>query len=654
MTKARSIQFGLALLAPIALATPAPAKVLSFEVLKVEPAFAGESFGAIGAYEKVTARATIGVDPADPRNAGIVDLALAPRGASGLVEATSEVEILRPVDGAKANGSLLYEAVNRGRKLGVGLFDDAPQSNALGAAADAGNGFLMRQGYTIVWSGWQGDVPAGEGRLTVAVPVVPGVTGFSREEWVFDTTTNPAVASLTYPATDLDPAHARLTVREREADARASPADLQFAFVSPTRISVTRPQGFDAGAIYELVYTAKDPMVLGLGFAATRDVVAFLRHDAGARNPLAQRAVRHAIGFGVSQSGRFVRDFLYQGFNADEAGRVVFDGVMPHVAGGKKTFVNYRFGQPGRHTQQHADHNFPGDQFPFTYPVLDDPVSFRRDGILAKCLAERNCPKVIQSDTQLEIYQSRAALVVTDPSGAAIALPDNVRVYYLANLPHFAAPGGAPAAIAACERPSNPLHAGMPMRALLAAMEEWLRDGKAPPASRYPSRADGTLVEPKAEAVGFPAIPGFTYAGLVNRPTLVDHAAMPPLPGAAYPVFVGKADRDGHDLAGIRLPQLEAPVATYLGWNHRKEGFAKGELCDLIGSTLPLAKTRAERTASGDSRLSLEERYATPTDYVGAVAKAAKALVADRLLLDEDAARLIAAAEQGGVEKASR
>jgi Alpha/beta hydrolase domain len=389
---------------------------------------------------------------------------------------------------------------------------------------------------------------------------------------------------------------------------------------------------------------------MGLGFVAARDVVSFLRNDkadaAGVANPLAGAGIERAIGFGISQSGRYIRDFLYQGFDEDEAGRVVFEGLMPHIGGGKKTFVNYRFGQPGRNVQQHADHLYPGDQFPFTYPVLTDALSGKTDGLLARCLAASNCPKVIQTDTELEIYQSRASLVATDTKGDAVAMPDNVRLYLIANSPHFSPFGAKAVPNAICEQPMNPLHGGDPMRALLVAMDQWITSGAAPPASRYPSRADGTWVTPEEDADAFPSIPGFAYQGLVDRPTLIDHAAMPPKSGAAYPVFVAKRDADGHDLAGIRLPLLDAPTMTLLGFNTRKAGFAQGELCDNIGSALPLAKTREARLAAHDSRLSLEERYPRPGDYVAAVTRSVEGLVAARLLLDEDAKRMIAEAKQ--------
>jgi hypothetical protein len=633
-------------------ARPGDAKVATLEVLRVEsPAFEGQTFGAVGTYDKIVARVTIAVDPADPHNAGIVDITLAPKDAQGLVEASGEVEILRPTDTAKANRRLFYEVLNRGRKLALVLFNDAPGGSVLATAASAGNGFLMRRGYTIVWAGWQGDIAPGDGRLTFAPPVVPGITGLSREEFVFDNAANPVTVPLTYPAADLDPAHAKLSLRLRADDPRQTPPGLAFSYAGPTQAAITRPQGAEAGAIYELIYQAKDPMVMGLGFAVTRDLIAFLKHGAaGDGNPLAAIRFDDAVGFGISQSGRYLHDFLYQGFNEDETGRVVFEGLMPHIGGSKKTFTNYRFAQPGRQSQQHNENTYPGDQFPFTYAVLNDPISGKTDGWLKRCLEHDNCPKIIETDSGLEVYQSRAALLVTAPNGEPVDLPENVRAYLMANLPHFSPANAAPSRNGVCEQPLNPLHAGAPMRALLVAMDQWLTGETPPPPSRFPSRRDGTLVPPDAAAVGFPKLAGFAYSGLVNRLALVDYATMPPTKGAFYPALVGKTDADGHDLAGIRLPALDAPVASYEAWNFRKAGFAAGDLCDLMGSTLPLAATRDERLDRGDPRPSLAERYPKPGDYAAAVGVAARRLVRDRLMLDQDAARLVDAAQ---LEKAN-
>ena len=633
--------------ATVIFASPCVAKIVKFEILKVEsPAFEGRTFGAVGTYDRIVARATIAVAPDDINNKIIVDLDRAPRNTQGQVEAVTDVEILRPTVAANGNRTLFYEALNRGSKLGLALFNDIPAvTNDLVKAADAGNGFLMNRGYTVVWSGWQGDIVPGGGRMTFSPPVAPGVTGLAREDFIFDHTDNPAIGTLSYPAAELDAANAKISVREREADPRTTPAGLGVAFESPTKISIKRPEGFDAGAIYEFIYIAKDPKVMGLGFAATRDVVSFLRNEtvdaAGAANPLTGRIDR-AIGFGLSQSGRYLHDYLYLGFNADEAGRIVFEGLMPHISGGKKTFTNYRFSQPGRSPYQHADMLYPGADFPFTYPVIADAVSGKSDGFLARCLAAGNCPKIIKTDSELEFYQQRASLVVTDTQGNPITMPDNVRLFLLSNLQHYSLAQDKSQMVKVCANPTNPLNAGPAVRALLVAMNEWISKGSLPPNSRYPSRADATLAPPWANAVGFPNIPGIAYPSRIAQPTALKSEDMPPSKGTAYPVFVPKTDADGRDIAGIHLPTLEAPAATHTGWNLRKVGFSEGELCDNNGSMIPFAATREERLKINDPRLSMAERYPNDGDRAAAIAKAAQQLVRDRLLLEEDAGLFIA------------
>jgi hypothetical protein len=635
----------------LVLASGAEARVVEWEILKREPTFEGRSFGSAGPYEKIVARAKMTVKPEDARNAGIVDLGLAPRNAAGEVEFATQVYILKPAELARGNGRLLYDVLNRGRKLGLELLNDALASNDPSSAAEAGNGFAMEQGYTVVWSGWQGDLATANNLIGLAVPTLAGVTGTSRDEFVFDDLKNPAVTDLVYPAADLDPSRASLTVRAREGDRRATPADLSFKYLSPTKIEITRPAGYDAGAIYEFIYPAKDPKVLGLGFAATRDVVSFLRYEPGApsgtANPLApdgRPAMRHAYALGISQSGRFLRDLLYQGFNEDEAGRPVFDGLIPHIAGSRKTFVNARFAQPGRYSRDHEDHLYPGDGFPFAYAVSTDPLSGQTDGILKRCSAAASgCPKVIHTDTDTENLQARISLVTTDPAGKPLDLPENVRAYFLAGLPHFVPVTAKSAPTPTCQLPSNPLHAGPAMRALLVVLDRWVGEGVEPPPSRYPNAKDGSLVAPKE--AGYVGLPGLKFQGEYNEKPLVDHATLPPKVGPEYPVSLARVDGDGHALAAIRLPAVEVPTATYLGWNLRKSGFGGGAICGLTGSTIPLARTQAEREASGDRRPSLEERYPTKAAYVAAVRSAAERLVADRLLLPADAERMVREAD---------
>ena len=631
------------------LATPALAEVTKFEVTEDTPAFAGRSFGEAGEYRRITGRATIALDPADPRNAVIADINLAPRNAAGRVEATADVVILRPADPARGSGTLLVDVPNRGRKLAPQLFDDVAQPGANNAATaeDAGIGFLAGRGTTMVWVGWQADIPSAPGQLALNAPVLRGVQGTVREEFVFDNARNPASATLAWPLADV--ASLKVTVRQTWSDPRQTPEGLSVRAADEKRIEVSRPaQGFDAGALYEVTYTGRDPAVLGMGFAAVRDVASFLRRDGSPTNPLARAGrttVHRTIGFGVSQSGRFLRDFLHFGFNEDTQGRVVFDGLMPHVAGARRMATNIRFGQPGRNARHPQDPAWQADTFPFTYGVLEDPLSGRRDGLLLRCRLSSTCPKVMQSDSEHEWWASRASLLVTDAAGHHIDLPPDVRAYLIAGTPHFEAPGGTMGRIEAASLPTNPMHAGPPMRALLAAMESWLTEGRDPPSSRVPMRSHGTLV---AAAAALPApIPGLPYAGTHTSAALSDQAVLPPREIGRYPVFVPRLDGDGMSIAGVRALQMAVPRASYTGWNPRAEGFGPTALYPLQGAVLPFAATREARMAASDPRPSVAERYVDDAAYVAAVRAAAADAVAERLLLPADAEALIARAQNG-------
>jgi Alpha/beta hydrolase domain len=629
------------------------AEVVRFDILERVPAFSGRSFGDVGPYERITARATIALDPADDRNAIIADLALAPRNAEGRVEAVTDVVILRPADPNRGNGTLLLDVPNRGRKLAPQLFDDSsqPGANRAEAAEDAGLGFLHRQGFTMVWVGWQGDIPSKPGQLAMSAPVLKGVTGPAREEAVFDNTTNPARVPLTWPAAD--PANLDVTVRAAWADARERPPGLSARLIDPTTVEITRPEGFDAGALYEVTYTARDPVPLGIGFAAVRDVASFLRRDTSAANPLLvglHPSVSRAIGFGVSQSGRFLRDFLYLGFNEDTHGRVVFDGLMPHVAGTRRMATNVRFGQPGRNPRHPQDPAWQADLFPFTYVTLTDPISGRTDGLLRRCSLSATCPKVMQTDSEHEWWASHASLLVTDLNGNHLDLPDNVRAYMIAGTPHFADPSDTMrSTLAAMALPQNPMHAGAPMRALLTDLDDWLRDGVAPPASRVPMRAHGTLV---AAAGAVPMdIPGLPYMARYTPAAFSDQSVLPPKEIGRYPVFVPRADDDGMAIAGVHQLALAVPRATYTGWNPRAQGFGPTAFYPLQGAVVPFAPTEAARKEVHDPRPSIAERYADDDAYVAAVRREAARQVAERLLLPEDAERAIEAARQRKLAK---
>lgn len=636
----------------------AQARVTRIEILRTEPFAGGEAFGTVGAYEKVVGRFHGELDPAAPLNGAILDLDKAPRNVRGQVEYSADFSILRPVNLAKGNGALLYDVNNRGNKRALIQFNSAPPSNDPATPAQAGNGFLMRQGFSVVWSGWIPGLPATNSNLRIEVPTAATAAG-PIEQTVWDellfndaTTTK---ARLTFPA--VAPASATLMVRERNADAPTTIAADQWEFVDPQTIRL-KPAGtaFRIGAIYQLVYKAANPPVSGIGFAATRDLVAFLRHDAaddfGTANPLAvagKTMITRALAHGTSQSGRYLRDFVYRGFNEDEASRIVFEGINPHVATAR-LFLDQRFAQPNR--MVHLGHGFmfyPDVSFPFAYETQTDPFTGAKDGILARCSVRGNCPKVISTNTGTEYWQSGQSLLTTDALGHADgAEPATVRIYHFAGTHHVGTAATMPKGV--CAMPANHVDYAPLMRAALVSLDRWVKDGVPPPPSRHPRLDDGTLVEMTGPTV---AIPGFTPAKGPNQRPRFDYGpdfakgiignVLPVALPDRYRVLVPKVDRDGNETSGVVLPDVAVPTATSTGWSVRgANAGGAGELCYLDGSYLPFAKTKAEREASGDGRLSLEERYHGPADYAAKVHDAAAALAKDGYLLPEDVERISA------------
>ena len=616
------------------------AQITAFDLDVVEsPALGGGSFGDVGQYELLRGTVAGEVDPADPRHQHIVNLANAPRNAAGRVEYRATVEVYRPIDMARWNRALYHTVSNRG---------------GAGAAEPA----LLERGFAFVRVGWQGDLVPTESNIVAYLPVATNpdgssIVGPALEEFIFNDAESVSRRRLTYPAASLEPRGGMLSVRATQDAERKRPDDLQWRYVSDTEIEIDRPAGFDGGAIYEFIYEAKDPIVLGIGFAAMRDAISFLRYETADRdgnpNPLGEHGLpTKAISLGISQSGRMQRDFLYQGFNEDVAGRIVFDGMHPNIAGSRKTFTNYQFGQPGRWQKQHEDHVYPGDQFPFTYATLTDPLSGRTDGLQERCNVSNTCPKIVHSDGEAELWQARSSLVVTDPEGGHIDLPDNVRVYLLSGTQHGGGPGvhTRTPSQGMCQNLSNPLALAQTRAALSVALYEWVANGVEPPPSRFPTVAGGGLVS--ANELGFPDIPGVTYSGSYNPLHLADHRSLPPMYGDAYPVLVGRIDDDGNMVDGVRHPNLAAPVGTYTGWNLRRAGFGEGGQCAGTGSFIPFAATESARADSGDPRASLEARYPDHAAYIQAVSEAADALVGERLLLAADADVIVELARGSG------
>jgi len=690
-------------------AESAEARITRIEIIKTEPAFAGQSFGNVGPYERLIGKAYGELDPAGVGNTIIQDIGLAPRNQRGMVEYATDIDILRPADRSKSNGILLFNIVNRGNKGGLALFNaempfDAASNNNL---VSAGDGFMQKEGYTIVWFGWQPDVAPGNARLTMTAPVARNadgspVTGLVRSELTTSPLTLPpaptttlnlssgwftGMATRSYPTISIDNRTPlpdgflpELTVRRHEFEPRTPIANTEWSFgacepgkaVVPNDTQICYPTGFKPGFLYELTYRARDPLVLGVGFAAARDLGSLLRSaatdDAGNANPVLLSKAQ-TIVMGTSQSGRFIRSLIHLGFNQDEKGQIVFDGAFPHIGGGLMP-LNVRFGQPGRAGGSgEVDRDFPGADFPFTYGSEYDPITGKTRGLLDRCQQTSTCPRIVHVATALEMWELRQSLGFTDPLGLHdLPDPPNVRSYMLASTQHASAPLPLRPAIF-CQQQSNPNPHSWTVRALLQALVGWIKDDIAPPPSTRPTIAAGTLVAP--DQVHFPAIPATNYDG-VARPAVRFIAMHTPLhvldygkeyrpedasgilsgmrstSGAAqYAVLVPQVDADGNDLDGIRNVYTQVPIGTYTGWNLFNQSFFENGFCTLQGSFIPFARTKAERVAAGDPRLSLEERYPDTESYVSAVRKASDNLVAKRLLLPQDAQRLVSEAERG-------
>ncbi|HYM09303.1 MAG TPA: alpha/beta hydrolase domain-containing protein [Bryobacterales bacterium] len=630
------------------ISTVADARVVRLRVDHRELVLNGKAFGLAGPYEKLVGTVDFALDPALRQNAAVVDLTLAPRNLQGEVEFTAEFYLLKPVDPSRGNGKLFYEVGNRGGKAMLGVFQKAKAGPDPTTAAEFGDGALMREGFSLLWMGWQWDVPDGKMRMHMPVATDHGktITGLVRGNIILSKRSATAsVADRNHQAYEaIDPASPEsfMTVRDLPADPPQRIPRERWRFVDGS--TVTIDGGFDPGRIYDVVYRTRDPRVVGCGLAGTRDLISFFKHGEGEANPL--RGARLAYGWGVSQSGRFLRHFLYEGFNEDEQGRRVFDGVIDEVGGAGRGSFNHRFAQASRDAEEHFNIFYPVDMFPFTDGPETDPETGWTDALLARAEARRVTPKLFHVLSNSEYFNRAGSLIHTDPAGTRdIEVPPDVRIYFVASTPHgpgtFPPPSiGEPAG----QAPVNPLSRNLIDRALLAAMDAWVADGAAPPASRYPHLSDGTLTKPKA--AGWPAIPGVR----LPPPMLVVYRLdfgpewsrgivgyEPPHVGRPFAGLAPAVDQDGNNRAGIRLPEIQVPLATYAGWNYRTPSMGlPDQFAGETGSFYPFARTRAERIARGDPRLSIEERYTSREQYLGKIVEAARRLVAERFLLAQD------------------
>ena len=630
------------------------AAVKTVHVVQRGDVLEGRSFGRSGPYERIEARAWITLDPKLPANRAIRDLDLARTNDAGQVEFSTEVYIFKPRDPAHANGTVLVEVPNRGSKSMLTRFCYGRSTPDPDKEEDFGDKWLMEEGYTLVWIGWQWDAPDRPGLLRMEpVPLRPDVSapGLVRSEFVPERMlTRMPVADRNHRPIPVGKPLRLLSRDSAEAQPQEIPPDKWNLAENGTEVDMA--EGFQPGRLYEFVYEGASPVVTGLGLAAVRDFVAYLRHGGGDDVALLNdqsRYLKRSIGFGISQSGRFLRQFLYEGFNADEQGRKVFDAVWADVAGAGRGSFNFRYAQASRDGNPWNNVFYPTDVFPFTDLPEKDPVTGKEDGLLTRALAAGVAPKLFLTDTSYEYWGRAAALTHVQPDGRADApLPPESRIYFLAGAQHY--PRSLPLSKAGERYESNPTDQRPFQRALLNALDLWVRDNTLPPPSVIPRLIKGELTLPAD--VRFPHIPGVSLPKHPRLARRLDYGpefasqgyvtVEPPAVQGVFPILVPQTDADGNDLGGVRLPEVAVPLGTFTGWNFRAPGAgAPEQMVPFVGSFFPFPRTKAERDRTHDSRASVEERYQDRADYLRRVAAVVDSLIAQRFVLERDRAYVL-------------
>lgn len=649
-------------------AAPLSAEVVRIDVHSRADLVGGQPFGPAGPYEKIAGKIFFAVDPSLPANRIVTDIDKAPRNANGKVEFSSDFFLIKPKRIERGNGAVLYEVSNRGGKGMLGFFNHATGSLDPVSAEHFGDGFLLRQGFTLLWVGWQFDPPQREGLVRVYTPTATDngrpIRGVVRSDFeIIETELDHSLADrdhMAYAVVDADAADNVMTVRDTVDGVRRVVPRSEWGFgrVEGGKIVADRTRVYLTGRfkpfrIYEVVYASENPPIVGLGSAAIRDVISMLKYkssDAMSALSIPAGAIDRALAFGVSQSGRFLRTFLYYGFNRDEGNRKAFDGVIAHVAGGGRGSFNHRFAQPSRDGHPFINFFYPTDIFPFTDVSQTDPETGLTDGLLTHAgLSPDLLPKIFYTNSEYEYWGRAASVIHTTVDGKSDApLMDNVRIYLLTAGQH--GPGAFPPVKTLGQQMSNPLDYRWAMKALLLAMDRWTADGTAPPPSRYPRIADGTLVPP--DRLKFPKVAGVITTAKVLKAYRADYGPQfrsagivtqePPRLGTAFPMMVPQVDADGNGVAGVRMPELAAPLATYTGWNLFNEKSGPSDvLSSMQGSYIPFARTDVERNRAADPRPSIDERYRSKDQYVGLVTKSALELIDQRYLLAEDLAKIV-------------
>jgi hypothetical protein len=621
---------------------PVFAEVTSVAITSRSVIADGRSFGSTGPYERLIGRIEFALDPDDPHNVGIVDLNYARRAADGRVHFSSALDVLRPIDPSKGNSVLLFDIANRGRGTLLGRFNRARPGNDASGNADVGDGLLMKEGFTLVSIGWEFDVPAPLLRIDAPAAILPPgsddrlsveIMHNQRVSDVFLIDDPAGRPPVIYQPVDSRSSTDVLTVRDRFWDeGTVIPRDRWRFVAGPNGLpKLHLDTAFEPGRYYRVTYRAAAPVVSGVGLAAIRDAASAFRY----RSDLPIRAER-AYAFGISQSARFLRQFLHQGFNIDDRDRRVFDALWIHMAGAARGSFNERFATPTLGAV------FRPTTFPFS-DVDEADLDGTRDGLQSRYRPEQR-PKVFYTNTPVEYWGSgrAAALTHTSPDGKRdLELPDNVRIYLLAGTQHIVAPfpptrtlpisgSSDPSARSGGQESNNPTPQNNIMRALLRAWHQWAAIGRVPPPSQYPRLHDHTLVS--VGDVKFPSLRGVSDPRRIQGPARIIGGKV-----VALPHLVPQVDRDGNELGGIRDPEVAVPLATTTGWNFRNPSVGNpGDIYQLLGSYIPFAPSKAARHANNDPRVSIEERYRDVDDYLQRIRSATADLMRRRLLLADD------------------
>ena len=634
----------------------ATAGIVGIDIVHSGDVANGKAYGLAGPYEALAGKIDYAIDPNNPANDIITDIDKAATNSDGMVEFSADFYLIKPKNIESGNGAIFFEVGNRGRPGALTRFNRAADSLYPTSDKEMGDGFLLREGFSLLWVGWQHDTPLVEGRLRTYPPIATNngipIEGLVRSDVIVtDKTYSHSLGNrdhIAYPAANPEDSRNRMTVRDGISGIRRTipRADWQFARIEgsqviPDSTMVYLKAGFEPEHVYDIIYVAENPPLAGLGLAAIRETISQLKYGSTEELGIPAGTINRAVTYGSSQSGRLLRTFLYDGFNEDTQNQKVFDGVIAHIAGAARGSFNQRFAQASR--APGGAFEYPNRIFPFADTLQTDPTTGISDGLLT-AISPNIMPKLFYTNSSTEYWRSAGALTHTSIDGKQdLQLLDNVRTYDFAGTQH--GPAAFPPVLDDQKHQPNPNDYRWFLRGLLIAMDRWITDDKPPPPSRYSTLEEHTLVEMADFA--FPDVPGVSVLDEVSIPHALDFGPdlalngiitqEPPRLGAPYPFLVPQVDSSGNEIGGLRSPDIAVPLATYTGWLPTNP-------VSGVGLYVPFARTLVEREVNADPRLSIEERYSGRPQYLGLVAESTMELIDDGYLLSQDLSLILESA----------